>query len=92
MDFNSILMGLGGIAVALGGGAAGKQAGVAIGDKPWQKLLGPVGATALATVYQGVTGDHEGAKDLAINSVTLGVTATGVFSVLKNLKEFTKIF
>lgn len=95
MDFGTILTGIVGLGAALGGGAAGNKAGKSKkigGDKPWNKVLAPAGAIAVATIYQGVTGDDKTAQAIAQGGVTLGVTASGVFSVAKNIKELVKLF
>ena len=95
MDFGTILQGLLGLGLALGGGAVGNTAGKSSkvgGDKPWNKLLAPAGAIAVATLYQGLTGDTSTAKDIAVGGATLGVTATGIHSVVKNIGQLIKLF
>ena len=92
MDLMSVLTGVAGVGMALGGGAVGAKAGKTIGTKPWQKLLGPAGATAVATIYQGVTGDSQTAVDIAVGGAKIGVIATGTFSAFKNIKELFKLF
>lgn len=83
-------MGIGGVAVALGGGEVGKKAGKAFGTKPWHKLFAPAGAGALATIYHGVTGDSETAVDIAVGGAKIGIIATGTFSLFKNITELFK--
>lgn len=92
MDAGTIFNGVLGLGLALGGGAAGKIAGTKIGDKPWQKLLGPAGATAIGTIYHGVTGDSETAVQIAVGGAKIGILATGTFSAFKNIKELIKLF
>lgn len=95
MDLGTILQGIAGLALALGGGAVGNAAGKSQrvgGDKPWNKILAPAGAMAVATIYHGVTGDISTAQDIAIGGATLGVTATGIHSVVKNIGQLFKLF
>lgn len=94
MDAGTIFNGIVGLGLALGGGAAGAAVGRSeiTGDKPWQKLLGPAGAMAVATIYHGVTGDSETAVQIAVGGAKLGVIATGTFSAFKNIKELIKLF
>ena len=95
MDFASILQGVMGVGVALAGGAVGNTAGKSSkvgGDKPWNKLLAPAGAMAVATVYHGFTGDSSTAQDIAVGGAVLGVTATGIHSVVKNIDQLIKLF
>ena len=95
MDIATILNGVIGVGLALGGGAAGKKAGESEkvgGDTPWQKLLGPAGAIAVGTIYEGVTGDSETAVQIAVGGAQIGVIATGLFSSFKNIKELVNFF
>ena len=92
MDFGSILTGLIGLGAALGGGAVGNRVGRDVGTKPWQKILAPAGATAVATIFHGITGDTSTAQDIAVGGATLGIAATGVFSAVKNISQLFKLF
>ena len=92
VDLGTVLAGIAGLAAALGGGTIGNAAGRAWGDRPWQKILAPAGSVALATIYQGVTGDDKTATAIAIGGAKLGVLGSGVFSVVKNAGEFLGIF
>jgi hypothetical protein len=94
MDFGTIAQGLVGLALALGGGAAGQAVGKLpnTGVKALNKVLAPATAIAVGTLYQGITGDSAAAGDIVGGGIKLGVGASGVYTVLKNAKEFIKLF
>jgi len=87
MDWSNLVVGIAGLSASLAGGATGKKIGLVSGSRPWQKILGPIGAASAGMVYESFTGGSGLAKDIILNGGLLGAIAVGVFSVLKNVRE-----
>ncbi len=87
-------MDLASLVIGLAGGAAGNVVGKSpiTGEKPWNKILAPLGSVAAVLLYKKFGGGALTDQQAAEAGIMIGATAVGAYSAGKNLYQLVRTF